>query len=91
MALSPLRSHEVLKGKKVLLADDLDGCRVTGTLFLKIAGAEVDVASNGSEAVKKALESDFDAILMGIYICQFWMALRRLGCFDKVGRRRLLS
>jgi CheY-like chemotaxis protein len=68
MALSPMQSFESLKGKKVLLADDLDGCRVTGALFLKIAGAEVEVASNGAEALEKALQNEFDAILMDIHM-----------------------
>lgn len=59
---------ESLKRKKFLLADDLEGSRVLGALFLKIAGAEVSVVSSGEEAVKKALKGPYDAVLIDLHM-----------------------
>lgn len=57
-----------LKGKRILIADDLEGNQVLGALFLKIAGAEVEVVSDGAEAVKRALSGQHDAILMDVHM-----------------------
>lgn len=55
-----------LKGLDVLLVEDaLDNQLLIGR-FLKMAGANVTVANDGSEGVKKALEDHFDLILMDI-------------------------
>ncbi len=55
-----------LKGLKLLLVDDAPDNQVLISRFLKMAGASVDVASNGQEAVDRALQGAYDLILMDI-------------------------
>lgn len=62
------RTLEVLKGKKVLVVDDLLDNRLLEILFLKKAGVLVEQACNGIEAVAKALVQHFDAILMDLHM-----------------------
>jgi hypothetical protein len=68
MTFSPIANLQSLKGKKLLFADDLEGNRVLGTLFLQFAGVQVVTVADGAEAVKKALEQTFDIILMDIHM-----------------------
>ena len=57
---------EDLKGIRVLLAEDsLDNRELIQTV-LRIAGAEVETAENGREAVEKAEAAAFDLILMDV-------------------------
>lgn len=69
-----------LTGKKILVVDDTQDIQYLESQFLKQAGAEVDFASNGLEAVHKALDGDHDAILMDLHmpILDGLMATQRL-------------
>ncbi len=58
--------HNILKGIKVLLVEDSADNQILVTRFLDIAGANVDLANNGLEGVKKAMEGDHDIVLMDI-------------------------
>lgn len=55
-----------LDGVKILLADDASDNRQLISRLLKMAGATVDTAVDGGEAVEKALGNHFDVILMDI-------------------------
>ncbi|MDD4973742.1 MAG: ATP-binding protein [Bacteriovorax sp.] len=55
-----------LKGMHVLFADDSPDNQFLIEHFLTINGAEVSLASDGSEAVDKALAGKFDLVLMDI-------------------------
>lgn len=59
-----------LDGKKILLVEDSEDNQDIFTYFLEGAGAEVELAKNGLEAVQKALheDHDYDAVLMDIQI-----------------------
>jgi PAS domain S-box-containing protein len=55
-----------LNRTKVLLVEDLPDNRVLICSILKKLGAEVDWAENGSEGLEKALQGDYDVILMDL-------------------------
>lgn len=55
-----------LTGVKVLLAEDSPDNQVLESRFLKMAGAEVDIAENGAESIDKAMHEKYDVILMDI-------------------------
>jgi len=55
-----------LEGKKVLLVDDVIENRLLLERMLSKRGAEVYSATNGEEAIRLALTTTFDAILMDI-------------------------
>jgi len=55
-----------LKGIKVLLVEDSIDNQIMVSRFLALQGAEVDVASNGLEGVKKALSNSYNLLLMDI-------------------------
>ncbi len=55
-----------LDGVKILLADDASDNRQLISRLLKLAGASVETAVDGREAIDKALGSHFDIILMDI-------------------------
>jgi CheY-like chemotaxis protein len=57
-----------LRGKRVLVVDDVQENQVLESHFLIRAGAEVELASNGLEAVEKALHGNHDAILMDLHM-----------------------
>lgn len=52
-----------LTGMILLAEDNIDNQRLV-SMYLKKLGAKVVLASNGKEAVEKALENDFDLVLM---------------------------
>jgi len=54
--------------KRVLVAEDTEINALLFTGFLEEWGCEVTIAVNGSEAVTKAQETFYDAILMDIYM-----------------------
>lgn len=54
------------KGKRLLLADDIEMNREIAKMLLEEAGFVVDTASNGKEAVEKVKDSSYDAVLMDI-------------------------
>ena len=64
---SPRKELPPLKGRILLVEDGLDNQRLI-SLVLKKAGAEVELAENGREAVERALHphADFDLILMDV-------------------------
>ena len=55
-----------LSGVRLLLAEDAPDSQLLIERFLRIEGAEVDLAEDGAEAVKKATAKDYDVILMDI-------------------------
>jgi len=55
-----------LDGIKVLLAEDSVDNQTLVTRFLKLAGASVDVASDGREATQKAKNDHYDVLLMDL-------------------------
>jgi len=55
-----------LSGVNVLLVDDAPDNQTVIGLFLGSAGAHVDFASNGHEGIDKALEGNYDVVLMDI-------------------------
>ncbi len=56
----------LLAGARILLAEDSEINQQVARELLEGWGVVVRVASNGSEAVEKAIDSDYDAILMDI-------------------------
>lgn len=56
----------VLSGMRVLLVEDAPDNRFLLSRFLRIAGAEVDVAEDGAEALVKADSNLHHAVLMDI-------------------------
>jgi hypothetical protein len=57
-----------LAGKRILVVDDMEDNQILESHYLKRAGAHVDLASNGVEAVEKALQGDHDAVLMDLHM-----------------------
>ncbi|HYX38651.1 MAG TPA: PAS domain S-box protein [Oligoflexus sp.] len=58
--------NERLSSLKVLLADDSTDNQFLIARFLRKHGAAVEIANDGEEAIRKALHSEFDLILMDI-------------------------
>ena len=59
----------VVKGKHILVVDDIEANRLVLTKILSSMGAVCDVACNGQEALERFLDSppdDFDLILMDV-------------------------
>lgn len=57
---------EVLKGINVLVVDDVVDNRKLIRRFLELAGAKVEVATNGLEAIETAVKNFYDVIVMDI-------------------------
>lgn len=55
-----------LRGKRILLVEDAEDNQSLITRYLDPAGVTVDIASNGVEGVRKALDGDYEAVLMDI-------------------------
>jgi len=55
-----------LDGLKILLVDDSSDNRLLVSKFLMITGAEVDIVTNGLEAVQKAKDDNYDVLLMDL-------------------------
>ncbi|MNL02898.1 Aerobic respiration control sensor protein ArcB [compost metagenome] len=62
----PKKGDRRLQDMNVLLVEDVLDNQALMVHFLNFAGAHVDVASNGSEGVEKALNGNYDAVLMDI-------------------------
>ena len=66
----PARSHQILerphllKGRSILVAEDNDDMWRVTEIFLSRAGAETERAMNGQQAVEKAGQHLYSAILM---------------------------
>lgn len=63
---TPLKFIEELSGLRVLLVEDSVDNQRLFSRYLNLAGAFVEVASNGAEGVEKARRFDFDVILMDL-------------------------
>jgi CheY-like chemotaxis protein len=75
---------KLLAGLKILLVEDGPDNQALISHFLRESGASVELAADGEEGVKKALEKDFDVILMDIQLprldgCQATQRLRERG------------
>ncbi len=55
-----------LMGLKILLVEDFEDNQIMMKMMLEEAGAIVDVAQNGADAVRMALGGSYDAVLMDI-------------------------
>jgi len=64
-ALGDIKSIR-LEGVRVLLAEDNESNEELVTKFLRHAGATIEVAKNGSEAISLALAEDFDIVFMDL-------------------------
>lgn len=78
-----------LDGIKVLLAEDAPDNRMLVTRLLKLAGAVVEVASNGREAIEKAKLDHYDVLLMDLQMpgmdgFEATMELRKEGYEGKI-------
>jgi PAS domain S-box-containing protein len=63
---STMASSGSVAGVRVLLAEDVAESRTLFRRMLEYAGVIVDTAENGAEAVAKAMENEYDVILMDI-------------------------
>ena len=61
-----LIGSEPLEGRKILVVDDSIDNQMLITRILKLLGADVESASDGQEAVDRAMEKHFDIILMDL-------------------------
>ena len=59
-------NHHLLKGKRILLADDCEDIRVLYKLVLSAQGAVVHCAADGQEAIRMAKTQDYDLALLDI-------------------------
>jgi len=67
MKLLPITRRKTrLDGIRVLLTEDMPDNQFLIEKYIMIAGGVVDLANNGEEAVMKALNGDYDIILMDI-------------------------
>lgn len=57
---------DLLKDKKILMVEDSVDNQLLAQLYLTRSGAQVEFADNGQIGVEKALEKDYDVILMDI-------------------------
>ena len=58
--------HGLLRGRRVLLVDDVELNRTVALAFLAETGVQVDVAVHGHEAVDQVLARPYDLVLMDI-------------------------
>ena len=76
VAAKPLHLHNI----QVLVVEDSPDNQVLLSIFLKRAGATVDLANNGIDGVEKALTGNFDIVLMDIQMPKMdgYAAMRKL-------------
>jgi signal transduction histidine kinase/ActR/RegA family two-component response regulator len=69
-----------LTGLRILLVEDSPDIQMLLSLFIRGAGALVDVANNGQEGVARAMSEEYDAVLMDIQmpVLDGMMAMRQL-------------
>ncbi|MGE0631918.1 MAG: MHYT domain-containing protein [Pseudobdellovibrionaceae bacterium] len=66
MRLTDKRAHADLKFMKILVVDDSPDNQALIKKILSLAGATIETAHNGREAVDKALAGNFDLVLMDL-------------------------
>jgi CheY-like chemotaxis protein len=62
----PTIDTSALKGKRILLVEDAEDNQFLIQQFLSRTGAIVEIANNGNEGVDKALNNDYEVVLMDI-------------------------
>jgi CheY-like chemotaxis protein len=62
------RNIAVMEGRRILVAEDNPINQQLANEFLQRAGARVDIAENGREAVDRATANEYDAVLMDIHM-----------------------
>jgi signal transduction histidine kinase/ActR/RegA family two-component response regulator len=55
-----------LKGLNILIVDDIEDNRVLAQRYIQGAGGTVEIATDGNQGIQKALDGDFDLVLMDI-------------------------
>lgn len=73
-------NHSLLKGVRILLAEDDEINQMVATGLLQAAGMVVEVASNGAEAVQMAQNGDYELVLMDM----------QMPVLDGVGATRII-
>ncbi|MBX3022998.1 MAG: PAS domain S-box protein [Bdellovibrionales bacterium] len=66
IVVDPLRPKVDLRQMKVLIVDDSVDNQILISKILRLAGASVEIAGNGREAVEKASRGEFSLILMDL-------------------------
>jgi signal transduction histidine kinase/DNA-binding response OmpR family regulator len=64
------RSAQMLRDRRILVAEDNPINQQLALEFLHRAGAQVDIAETGRQAIMRATERSYDAILMDIHMPQ---------------------
>jgi CheY-like chemotaxis protein len=62
----PTIDTSALKGKRILLVEDAEDNQFLIQQFLSRTGAIVEIANNGNEGVDKALNNEYEVVLMDI-------------------------
>jgi signal transduction histidine kinase len=66
-AIPPMQlSHTFLLGRRILFVDDMVDNQTLITKYLNSAGATVEIAVNGVQAIEKASTCEYDLVLMDI-------------------------
>ncbi len=68
--LKQMVDEGALRGKRILVAEDISDNQILMRFYLEPAGAIIDFASNGAEAVEMAKTHDYDVVLMDIQMPQ---------------------
>lgn len=66
IAPSEIPEAQRLNGKRILLVEDAEDNQFLIKQFLSRTGAVIDVANNGEEGVNKALNNEYEVVLMDI-------------------------
>jgi CheY-like chemotaxis protein len=90
-ASAPLKSSP--HKPRVLLVDDYDDAREMYAEYLKFSGFETVQAASGPEAVKRALESQPDIVVMDLSlpVMDGWEATRRLKADERTAAIPILA